>query len=419
MDKCFKNIHQVYLITMLFFIASAIVLEPSWQLIEGFIAILQAPDILITDYILVGGFASAIFNSAVTSLLALGMLVYFKHKPSSATISNLWLITAFAFFGKNPLNVLPIFFGGWLYSKFMRQDFNISILTTLVAASLSPAVTQKIFIGDDTGLLNIVFAIGIGVFIGFIFDPIAKNIFKVHDGFNLYNAGFAAGIIAIAITSILGSYGIEYQLNEQWSSGNNFQVSVFIIIVSIWLIFIGMYTHSHDIGNTLRRVFSLRKYQNDYYTQCGCGCYINMGVLGIFCVLAANLIGFEISGPLVGGTFTVMGFGANGKQLYSLTSLMGGVIFATFISPLYIHDPAIAIAFFFVACLSPIPAKYGWHWGFIAGLIHVHLAATLAVPSGGINLYNNGIAAGFVVVILLPILRALEQRKENIAAEGK
>ena len=401
---------------MLIFIATALLMEPSGQLVVGFIAILQAPDILITDYILVGGLGSAIFNSAITSLIALGMLVLFKHKPTSATISNLWLITAFAFFGKNALNVLPIFFGGWLYSKFMRQDFNISILTTLVAASLAPAVTQKVFIGPDTGLLNFAFAIGIGVVIGFIFDPIAKNIFKVHDGFNLYNAGFTAGIMAIIITSIFSSYGITYQMNEQWSSGNNLHVSIFIGVISLWMIFIGVYMYSHDVGGAFRRIFALRKYQNDYYSHCDCGCYINMGILGLFCMVVANLAGFQISGPLVGGIFTVMGFGANGKQLYSLTSLMAGVMFATFISPLHLHDPGVAIAFFFVACLSPIPAKYGWHWGFIAGLIHVHLATSLAVPSGGINLYNNGIAAGFVVVILLPILRALDQRKENIAA---
>jgi len=408
---------------MLFFIATAVVLDPSPQLLAGQLAILRAPDILVTDYIYVGGLAAALLNAGVTSLLSLGMLLLFKHDAKSATISNLWLITGFAFFGKNFINVLPIFFGGWLYSKYMRQDFNISILTMLAAASLSPAVTQKLFIGPEGELLNFVFAIGIGILIGFIFDPIAKNLIKAHDGYNLFNGGFTAGMLAITITAIFSSYGIAYEMNDQWSSGNGLILSAFVVIISIWLIFIGMYMHSGDIGGAFARIFTLRKFQNDYYTQCGCGCYINMGVLGIFCVIIANILSIEMAGPVLGGILVVMGFGANGKQLYSVTSLMAGVFFATLISPLSIHDPGVSIAFFFVACLSPIPAKFGWHWGFLAGIIHIHLATSLAFPSGGINLYNNGVAAGFVVVILLPLIRAIEQRKENIlaanAASGK
>jgi len=412
------NIHRVYFITMLFFIATAVALEPSVELLNGFVAILRAPDILITDYIYVGGFPAAILNSAITSLMSLGMLIAFKHDPKSATVSNLWLITGFAFFGKNPLNVLPIFFGGWLYSKYMRQDFNINILTTLVAASLSPAVTQKVFIGSESDAVNLVFAIGMGVFIGFVFDPIAKNIFKAHDGFNLFNAGFAAGLLAIIITSVFASYNLAYEMNEQWSTGNSTQVTAFVTLLSIWLICIGLYMKRDDPMSAIRDILVLRKYQNDYYSRCGCTCYINMGVLGLFCVLVANIAGFELTGPILGGIITVMGFGANGMQIYSTSSLMVGVVVATLISPLSLFEPGVSIAFFFVACLSPIPAKYGWHWGVIAGIIHLHLATSLAMPSGGINLYNNGVAAGFVVILLLPLLRAMDQRKEDAAAKA-
>jgi hypothetical protein len=140
-----------------------------------------------------------------------------------------------------------------------------------------------------------------------------------------------------------------------------------------------------------------------------------MGALGLFCVAVANILSIEINGLVFGGILTVIGFGANGKQLYSISSLMAGVVFATLLSPLNFYDPSVTVAFFFVACLSPIPAKYGWHWGFVAGLIHIHLATSLTAPSGGINLYNNGVAAGFVVILLLPVLRALEQRNQDRA----
>ena len=381
MTNCFRNIHAVFFFIMVFFIGFAVVLEPSAALFEGFIAILRAPDILVTDYVYVGGLGSAILNSALTSLLSLGMLKLFKHDPKSATISNLWLITGFAFFGKNPLNVLPIFFGGWLFAKFMRQKFNVNILTCLVAASLSPAVTQKIFVGADNDILNIGFAVCMGILIGFIFDPLAKNILKVHDGFNLYNGGFTAGLLAIIITSVFSSYNIAYEMNDQWSSGHNLPISIFLIILSLLLIFIGLYVH-RDIRGAFKIAFSLQKHHNDYYPHYGPVCYVNMGLLGIFCTVIANVLGIEITGLALGAILSVMGFGANGKQIYSASALMAGVALATLISPLSLHNPGVVVAFFFVPCLSPIPAKFGWHWGVIAGLIHVHLALSLAVPSG-------------------------------------
>ena len=72
MTNCFRNIHAVFFFVMVFFIGFAVVLEPSAALFEGFIAILRAPDILVTDYVYVGGLGSAILNSALTSLLSMG-----------------------------------------------------------------------------------------------------------------------------------------------------------------------------------------------------------------------------------------------------------------------------------------------------------------------------------------------------------
>jgi len=409
----FSSIHKVFFITLMFFVAAAFIVDPNpASLWDGFIAILRAPDILVTDYVYVGGLGSSFITAAFTSMVALSMLVLFKHQAGSATISSLWLVLGFAFFGKNPLNIIPIFFGGWLYAKFMNQSFNVNILTCLVAASMAPAVTQKVFIGTDSFYLNIAFAICMGVFLGFIFDPVAKNLFKVHDGFNLYNGGFTAGMLAIIITSTLATYDIHYEMNSQWSSGNNNVIAPLLIIISLWLIFVGLYMHG-DVKDAFRRTLSLRQNQNNYFPDYGYICYVNMGILGIFCTLVALALGFEINGLALGAILSVMGFGANGKQVYSVSSLMAGVALATFTSPLSLHAPGIIVIFFFVACLSPIPAKFGWHWGVIAGFLHVHIATSIAVPSGGINLYNNGVAAGFVTVLLLPVIRFINLRKEN------
>ncbi|MCL2425338.1 MAG: DUF1576 domain-containing protein [Oscillospiraceae bacterium] len=410
MSKYFKNIHSVYLMTMLLFIIAAFIIDTPIALFEGMVAILLSPDILVTDYIQVGGLGAAILNSALTSLTALAMLLIFKHDPKSATISNLWLITGFAFLGKNPLNVLPIFLGCWLFAKFMKRDFNTSILTALVAASLSPVVTQKLFIGTESLFINIGLAILAGVVVGFIFDPMAKNIFKVHDGYNLYNGGLTAGLLAIIIVSVFGSYGIFYEMNYMWSSGNNIPISIFLVAISLWLMFVGFYGN-RNFSKVFKSIFSLRKHQNDYYSVVGSLSYVNMGLLGLLCVAVSLIFDIQLSGLALGAIVSVIGFGANGKQLFSTVSLMLGVFLATLISPLSMRDPSVIVAFFFAACLSPIPAKFGFHWGIIAGMLHIHLATSLAVMTGGVNLYNSGVAAGFVTILLLPIIRAIDERK--------
>jgi len=398
--------------TMLLFIVAAFIIDTPVSLFEGMVAILLSPDILVTDYIYVGGLGAAILNSALTSLTALAMLRIFKHDPKSATISNLWLVTGFAFLGKNPLNVLPIFFGCWLFAKFMRRDFNTSILTALVAASLSPVVTQKLFIGTESLFIDIGLAIFAGVVIGFIFDPMARNIFKVHDGYNLYNGGLTAGLLAIIIVSVFGSYGIFYEMNYMWSSGNNIPISIFLVAISLWLVFVGLYDN-RNLREVFKNIFSLRKHQNDYYSVVGSSSYVNMGLLGFLCVAVSLIFDIQLSGLALGAIVSVIGFGANGKQLFSTTSLMLGVFLATLISPLSMQDPSVIVAFFFAACLSPIPAKFGFHWGIIAGVFHIHLATSLAVMTGGVNLYNSGVAAGFVTILLLPIIRAIDERKSE------
>ena len=408
-----SSIHFVYGTTMVMFVLAAVIMEPFPQLVENYIAILRSPDILVTDYIYVGGLYAALLNAGITSLLSLGMLVAFKHDPRSQTISNLWLVTGFAFFGKNIFTVIPIYFGGWLYSKYMKQDFNVNILTMLVAAALSPAVTQKIFISVESTFIDVGFAIGMGIIIGFIFDPVAKNLFKAHDGFNLYNAGFTAGMIAIIITAIFDSFGIAYEMNNQWSSGYNLEITIIILAVSVWNIFVGLYTNRHDIRATLGTLIEKRKLQNDYYSHYGTKCYVNMGVIAIYCVIVAHILRLELNGLILGAILSIIGFGANGKQLYSATALMTGIVLSTLLSPMTFENPNVGVALFFVTCLSPIPAKFGWHWGVLAGALHLHIVTSLAMPSGGINLYNNGISAGFVAILLLPLIRSVNDRMER------
>ena len=418
MTKTFNCVYKTFIISALILLAFGVALQTPGELIEGLWLIITSPAVLVTDFIVVGGLGPALVNGAVLGLVSVGLLIFLKTETASGTIANLWLLVGFGLFGKTFINVIPIYLGGYLYARFTKQPYRNSVLTILVASSLAPAVNQKLFIDIESTALSFLAAILMGVIIGFVFEPVAKNIFKAHDGFNLYNGGLTAGILAMFITFFLATFGITPELSSIWSSGNNFIISVITIVLSLYFIFAGWYPNKAlGLKGIIKKLHQMSKTKANYYPDFGPFVYINMGLLGIFCIIVALVLGLEMSGLAWGAILTIIGFGANGKNIPSAIALMGGVWLATVLSPFSIHDPGIIVAFYFVTALSPVPNIFGLHWGVVAGFLHLHLVTSMAVPTGGINLYNNGMAAGVVTIILVPLILSVQKRKDNIKSQ--
>ena len=66
------------------------------------------------------------------------------------------------------------------------------------------------------------------------------------------------------------------------------------------------------------------------------------------------------------------------------------------------------MAAIFCTGLAPIAGQYGPVWGFIAGCLHMAVVLNTSFLHGGMNLYNNGFAAGLVCVIMIPVINALQ-----------
>ncbi|MFM7441462.1 MAG: DUF1576 domain-containing protein [Snowella sp.] len=73
------------------------------------------------------------------------------------------------------------------------------------------------------------------------------------------------------------------------------------------------------------------------------------------------------------------------------------------------------LAALFGTTLAPIAGKYGWSWGIIAGFLHCSAAQSEGVLHGGLNLYNNGFAAGIVATTLVPIIQSFDKIRQNQA----
>lgn len=321
---------------------------------------------------------------------------------------TLWLIIAFSFFGKNPINILPIIFGGFLFSKFVGEPFSDNVLPVLLSTALSPAVSQIVIINADS-YMGIFYGLLIGICIGFVIGPIAKSAIKAHDGFNLYNSGFAAGILAMLIMAIFKNYGADFEPVYIVSSGNDFLITLFVVILSLFLIAVG-FACSDNPSAEIRNIFDRNWITNDFYAQIKESSYINMGILGLFTIIFLNIYGVSMSGPIIGGVFTIIGFGCYGKSIKNIVPIMIGAIFASLLSIHEYNGTLPVITILFSTCLAPIAERFGFGYGMLAGYLHFNLALNIGIVHGGLNLYNNGLAGGVVAMLLVPIINSIKKR---------
>jgi hypothetical protein len=129
--------------------------------------------------------------------------------------------------------------------------------------------------------------------------------------------------------------------------------------------------------------------------------------MSLLCVFATTLplaLGAELNGPVIAGILTVVGFGSFGKHLRNVTPVIIGSIISIVVNHWDITSTSNIISLLFSTALAPIAGHYGWFWGILAGFLHVNLAMHTAYLSGGMNLYNNGFAAGFVALFILAIV---------------
>lgn len=398
---------------MLISIAFGLAMATPAGVLTGIALLVGSPDILVTDYIYIAGLSAAVVNAALVGLSGVGICLACGHKPRGLSIAALWLLFGFAFFGKNILNIWPIIIGGLLYSRFVKIPFRDNVLITLFATALSPAVSNSLWFGLDKPYIVLAYSTMMGVLIGFVIGPLAKATIKAHDGFNLYNVGFAAGILAIVINSAHQSFGVYFELSTYWSSGKDAELSLLIATLSFVLIAVGLALRgASGLWASLRALWKAPKESLDFYANHGDTAYINMGIMGLISLLVASIAGVGLSGPIAGAIFSVMGFGASGKHPLNAGPIMLGGAIAAVTSTLGI-TPGIVVNILFGTCLSPITSSFGKLWGITAGFVHMHLVTSLAITHGGMNLYNNGASAGFVATILVAIIRSIHEAKAN------
>jgi hypothetical protein len=250
--------------------------------------------------------------------------------------------------------------------------------------------------------------------LGFVLAPAAAQLFKAHMGFSLYNMGFTAGIVGTLIVALYKSYGYVPEPVMVWARGNNVVLGAFSFAVFGSMIAFGFYLNPSVFAKMKRLMGLSGQSPTDFIALVGLDAtLVNMGLTGLIGTAYVVIVGGDLNGPTIGAILTIVGFAAFGKHPRNILPIMVGVFVGSLAKPWGISDPSIVLAALFGTTLAPIAGRFGWHWGIVAGFVHSSAALSVGQVHAGLNLYNNGFAAGIVAAVLVPVIMAVQRTQDR------
>ncbi|MHC5375012.1 DUF1576 domain-containing protein [Enterococcus sp. LJL120] len=387
----------VYTLSLLAF---GMILSKPQEIIKGLSKIFNSPSHLITDYFAFTNFGSVFINSGLLTMLSLIIAIRIKVPMDTKFVAAIFSVSGFSFFGKNLFNSLPIIIGIWLYSKAVNQPLNKHFNTALFGSSLSPVISYLAF-GLKLPLAAGIF-IGLiaGILMGFFLPLLADHFFHFHKGYNLYNVGFASGIISMFIMGVLTIFGQTVETVNLISDNAQRPILIFLIGLCLTMILVGALNYHIEVGKN-QKVFDREK----HHVAVG---LINMGALGIFLIGYIILIGGDFNGPILGSILTIIGFAPLGIRVNKAWPILCGAFLAKLFGIVDIASCSAIMSALFALGLTPLSRRFGIFAGIIAGVLHISIVGNIFFLHGGLNLYNNGFTCGFVAAFLLPIFEYLK-----------
>ena len=409
----FTKLKKRMLIPLIFVVlfALAFVFDTPTNIYHGYINILKSPSVLISDYIRIGGLGATLFNVATIILFNIIMLRRLGFKMTGPIFAGVLTIAGFSFFGKNIFNTLPIYLGIYLYAKTQKLEFKSFMIVVLFSTGISPIVSFLIFGTTWPLYIGIPIGILVGIFTGFILPAFSAHTIRFHKGYNLYNIGFALGVISMLYAVILHSFNVNLEVGGPTSEVYHTE----LVIISLMLSTIFLIS-SFIIDKKVYRSYppllkSTGRLVSDFVRDYGRAVTMfNVAIMGYISIALLLLLDLKLNGPVMGGILTVMGFGAFGKHPKNALPVMLGALIGVTVTNYTLDSVGMVIALLFVTAVSPIAGRYGVIIGMIAGFIHIIITPLAYTFQGGFDLYNNGFAAGFVAAIMIPFLEAIKKQ---------
>lgn len=158
------------------------------------VAIQRLSGRLPSDFCDLAGSGGALLNAGALGLIYSAYIAIIGAPFNGPVIGGLMTILGFAFFGKHLRNVFPVFIGllvaALVFGKSLTESW--VVLAFLFGTGLAP-------LSGEFGPI-------IGIMAGFLHLVVVERSGAWHGGMNLYNNGFAGGLTATLIVSVMEWY---------------------------------------------------------------------------------------------------------------------------------------------------------------------------------------------------------------------
>lgn len=402
----FENMYPAILTFCAALFFSGIMMDSPREILEGLKIIITSEDGLITDYVHIAGPGAALVNASIVTFISAAILHWSKEPLNGFTMVVIGLMSGFSLFGKNFVNIWPIILGTRLYAAVRRDYFGKYVTVALMSTALAPMVS---YVGLNNGWGTPLMSILVGVLIGFIMPPLSAYTYKIQNGMNLYNIGFACGLVATLLVPLMTAMGADPNSHYHWATGYNEKFVPLLLILCGLLIAGGLFFCNRPWklvwSDYLRLLKTSGRAPSDYLRMFGfTPVMVNTGINGLIGMGFILLTGGELNGPTLGGILTIMGFSAFGKHAKNILPVMLGVVLGGAVMRWSIQDSPAQLACLFCTTLAPISGYFGWQYGILAGFLHSSIVLSVGSPVAGLNLYNNGFSGGMLAIILYPLI---------------
>lgn len=419
--------------------ASAVYTGEWGSVFHNWYLIMISPCPLVTDYLAIGGLASAMLNAGACGLACSIFMAALKGDSHANTLAGYFLVVAHCFYGLNFLNMWPCFLAPFIYLRHKRLDCKRNLQVCMFATSFAPFISEFLFRYTQKGsyvfgrlnltasgiFLTILFSLAIG----YIIPAILPGAQAWHKGYNLYNGGLAFGIFGFFVynfmykTMGIMSMGPVYHNNEIY---NRFHHSYQLYATCFFLaIFLACLAAGYWLnGQSFKGYRSLLKdtgHGCDFSETYGMPvCLINIGCYGLLFLLYLNIVihftrGSGFTGPTIGVILAALTFTSMGQHPKNVWPIILGYQLLYFVTSFFCHINGRAITWSittqgyingvaFATGLCPIVGRYGIRAGCAAGFLCASMCTATSALHGGFVLYNGGFTAGITALILLPIL---------------
>lgn len=401
--------------------------------------IMITPGPLVTDYLEIGGLASAMLNAGACGMTCFVFMRFLKGDSRAATLAGYFLVVAHCFYGLNFLNMWPCLLAPFLYLRCKKLDFKGNLHVCMFATSFSPFISELLFRytqGEDYtfGVLSlnssgIFLAIAFSLMIGFVIPAILPGAQAWHKGYNLYNGGLAFGIFGFFVYNFMYktmgilSMGPVYHNNVIYNRFNHsyrLYATCFFLAVFLACFLAGYLLNGRSVKG-YRRLLKDTGHGSNFAEKYGMPlCLINISCYGFLFLLYLNLViyftqGAGFTGPTIGVILAALTFTAMGQHPKNVWPIIAGYQILYLVTAFFCHINGRTITWSittqgyingvaFATGLCPIVGRYGIRSGFVAGFLCASMCTATSALHGGFVLYNGGFTAGITALILLPIL---------------